>query len=249
LRRTARLDPNQRPPNDVMDDPERPDAPPETQAVDGEFALQVTARLRAAFARSRHPMLIADDERRWVSGNVAACELLGLAQEAVAWHTMDDFTPLSERALLKQQWAEFLASGEAGGHYQLYVPDRQPFPVEFGAIANVLPGRHLALFIPADEGSAEAITTSTRVGEWRALMAVRQGRLPLTKREREVMTLAAAGAQSGDMAERLVLSPETIKSHMQNAMAKLGAHTRAHAVAIALVTGQIAWSDDSLPSG
>ena len=121
--------------------------------------------------------------------------------------------------------------------------------MEFGAIANVLPGRHLALFISPAEGSAEGITTSTRVGEWRALMAVREARLPLTKREREVMTLAAAGGQSGDMAERLVLSPETIKSHIQNAMGKLGAHTRAHAVAIALVTGQIAWSDDSLPSG
>ena len=232
-----------------MDDPERPDAPPKTRAFDEEFDLQVAARLRAAFARSRHPMLIADDERRWVSGNAAACELLGLAQEAVSWHTMDDFTPLSERPRLKQQWAEFLASGEAGGQYQLYVPDRQPFPVEFGAIANVLPSRHLALFIRPDEGSAEGITASTRVGEWRALMAVRKGRLPLTKREREIMTLAAAGGQSGDMAERLYLSPETIKSHIQNAMGKLGAHTRAHAVAIALVTGQIAWSDDSLPSG
>jgi DNA-binding CsgD family transcriptional regulator len=41
------------------------------------------------------------------------------------------------------------------------------------------------------------------------------------------------------MAERLCVSPETIKSHVQNAMGKLGAHTRAHAVAIALVSGQI----------
>lgn len=231
-----------------METPGRRDVAPKAQAFDGEFDLQVAARLRAAFARSRHPMLIADDCRRWVSGNAAACELLGLAQEAVSWHTMDDFTPLSERPRLKQQWVEFLTRGEAGGRYALYVPDHEPFPVEFGAIANVLPGRHLALFIPPDEASAEEMD-ATRVGEWRALMAVREGRLPLTKREREIMALAAAGAQSGDMAERLFLSRETIKSHIQNAMGKLGAHTRAHAVAIALVTGQIAWSDDSLPSG
>jgi hypothetical protein len=44
------------------------------------------------------------------------------------------------------------------------------------------------------------------------------------------------------MAGRLFLSPETIKTHVQNAMTKLSAHTRAHAVAIALVTGQIIWS-------
>jgi hypothetical protein len=35
------------------------------------------------------------------------------------------------------------------------------------------------------------------------------------------------------------VSPETIKSHVQNAMTKLGAHTRAHAVAISLRDGQI----------
>ncbi len=67
------------------------------------------------------------------------------------------------------------------------------------------------------------------------------GRLQLTEREREVMTLVASGLQSGDIAGRLYLSPETVKSHVHNALGKLGAHTRAHAVAIALVTGQITW--------
>ena len=62
------------------------------------------------------------------------------------------------------------------------------------------------------------------------------------------MTLVASGLQSGDIAERLFLSPETVKSHVHNAMGKLGAHTRAHAVAIALVTGQIAWEIHNDPS-
>ncbi len=68
--------------------------------------------------------------------------------------------------------------------------------------------------------------------------------LPLTEREREVMTLVASGLQSVDMGEHLSLSPDTVRSHVQNAMAKLGAHTRAHAVAIALVSGQITWEND-----
>jgi DNA-binding CsgD family transcriptional regulator len=62
------------------------------------------------------------------------------------------------------------------------------------------------------------------------------------------MTLAASGGQSPDMAESMFVSQDTIKSHVQNAMTKLGAHTRAHAVAIALITGQITWSDDLPPS-
>ena len=86
----------------------------------------------------------------------------------------------------------------------------------------MLPGRHLALFIPPDEEGIWA-----REGDWRPLEATLDGRLALTKREREVMTLAASGGHSGDIGKRLVLSPETVKSHVQNAMSKLGAHTRA----------------------
>ena len=82
-----------------------------------------------------------------------------------------------------------------------------------------------------------------RVLEHEGVSVAHAGRLPLTTREREIMTLAAAGGHNSDIAARLFVSPETIKSHMQNAMSKLGAHTRAHAVAIALVTGQIALSD------
>jgi DNA-binding CsgD family transcriptional regulator len=42
------------------------------------------------------------------------------------------------------------------------------------------------------------------------------------------------------VAERLVLSSETVKTHIRNAMSKLEAKTRAHAIAIALRRGLIA---------
>lgn len=155
---------------------------------------------------------------------------------------MDDFTPPSERSKLEKQWEAFLVSGAAEGWYQLYIPDRGRVPVEFSATANVLPARHLSVFIPPDETSGERSGhTLAREATWTPIVPKGSGRLPLTEREREVMTLVASGLQGADMAERLFLSPETIKSHVQNAMGKLGAHTRAHAVAIALVTEQITW--------
>ena len=64
-------------------------------------------------------------------------------------------------------------------------------------------------------------------------------RLALTEREREVLGFVAGGLTGAEIAERLVLSPETVKSHVHNAMAKLGARTRAHAVAIAMSGGPI----------
>jgi DNA-binding NarL/FixJ family response regulator len=56
-------------------------------------------------------------------------------------------------------------------------------------------------------------------------------------RELEVLGMIAAGYQTADIAERLVLSTETIKSHVQNVLLKFGAHTRAEAVAIAVRAG------------
>ena len=65
-------------------------------------------------------------------------------------------------------------------------------------------------------------------------------RMPsLSKREREIMDLLAQGLTGEDVAERLVLSSETVKTHIRNAMSKLEAHTRVHAVAIALREGYI----------
>jgi len=64
--------------------------------AESRFGPEAVIRLRA-FERSQHPMLIADDRRRWVTGNAAACHLLRVAREEIPWRTMDDFTPPGER--------------------------------------------------------------------------------------------------------------------------------------------------------
>ena len=59
-------------------------------------------------------------------------------------------------------------------------------------------------------------------------------RVPLTRREREILGSLAEGMSGAQIAEQLVLSPETVRTHVRNAMAKLGASTRSQAVALAL---------------
>ena len=61
----------------------------------------------------------------------------------------------------------------------------------------------------------------------------------LTARELEIMQLAADGLTGRRIAARLVLSPATVKTHLANAYAKLGAPDRASAVANALRHGLI----------
>ncbi|MEA2294176.1 MAG: hypothetical protein QOE86_1815 [Solirubrobacteraceae bacterium] len=64
-------------------------------------------------------------------------------------------------------------------------------------------------------------------------------RSSLSTREREIIGLLAGGLTGDEVADRLFLSAETVKTHIRNAMSKLEARNRVHAIAIALRDGLI----------
>jgi DNA-binding CsgD family transcriptional regulator len=55
----------------------------------------------------------------------------------------------------------------------------------------------------------------------------------LTAREREVLELIAVGHSSREIADMLIISNNTVKTHVNSVLNKLGAETRAQAVAVA----------------
>jgi DNA-binding NarL/FixJ family response regulator len=61
----------------------------------------------------------------------------------------------------------------------------------------------------------------------------------LTMREREVMRLVAGGLSNANIAERLVISPLTAKTHVARILTKLNCHDRAQLVALAYETGLV----------
>jgi DNA-binding NarL/FixJ family response regulator len=61
----------------------------------------------------------------------------------------------------------------------------------------------------------------------------------LSKREREVLQLLANGMTGAYVSTHLTLSPETVRTHIRNAMRRLGARTRVHAVTIAVARREI----------
>ncbi len=71
----------------------------------------------------------------------------------------------------------------------------------------------------------------------------------LTAREREVVALVAAGLSNDEIADRLVVSPLTAKTHVSRAMIKLGARDRAQLVVIAYSTGLADPSGIAPPAG
>ena len=62
----------------------------------------------------------------------------------------------------------------------------------------------------------------------------------LTAREREILELVAEGANNRVIAARLAISRHTVKFHVASILAKLGAGSRAEAVALALRAGLLA---------
>jgi len=59
----------------------------------------------------------------------------------------------------------------------------------------------------------------------------------LTRREREVLALLAQGADNDGIAQHLVISPETARTHVQNVLGKLRVHSRLEAAAFVTQNG------------
>jgi DNA-binding NarL/FixJ family response regulator len=121
-------------------------------------------------------------------------------------------------------------------------PERIVDAIRAGAVAWVRKDESLEHLLCVVRGAARGETWLPRaeVGHvLRLLMAERQLQqdndqllAALTPRERDVLTCLAEGAGRREVAERLHLSANTVRTHLQNLMAKLGVHSTLEAVAI-----------------
>jgi DNA-binding NarL/FixJ family response regulator len=89
---------------------------------------------------------------------------------------------------------------------------------------------------PARPAGARAARARTP-GPARVPGPTHPGLAALTEREREVVTLVAAGLSNDEIASRLVVSPLTAKTHVSRAMTKVGARDRAQLVVFAYEHG------------
>jgi PAS domain S-box-containing protein len=188
-------------------------------------------------------ILVVDDQRRCLEANLAACRMLGLPRRAALGRNVDDFLASGMRKRLDHVWRAFREGGGHAGPFELSSQAAEVHEINISVVANVLPGRHLLILSatraqpeveervePPVQGRSGAIVNSS---------GPRFGRGGPTAREREILGLLAAGATDEQIAQMLGLSPATVQTHVRNAKAKLGARTRAQAVAMALQHGMI----------
>jgi DNA-binding CsgD family transcriptional regulator len=172
-------------------------------------------------------MVIANDDRRYVAANRAACLLLRLTEDEICKLKIDDLTPPENRSQIGPMWEAFMRDGVQGGTFELMMPDETRLEVDYSATASVEPGWHLSiLMFPPGKGAQHlpATTGAERV---------------LTRREREVLGMVAMGRGSSWIAAELGVSAATVETHVRHCLEKLGARNRAHAIALGLRGGEI----------
>jgi DNA-binding NarL/FixJ family response regulator len=158
-----------------------------------------------AMAERRRPDVVIMDIRMPGMDGLEATKLLSKKAPEIA---VLIFTAYSERSLLGRG----LESGAKG-----YILKEAPHGTLLRAIEKVAAG----------EGYIDpALMPAFLPGRDRDEM--------LTAREREILQLLADGMSNSDVASKLFISQETVKSHVRHILTKLEADTRTQAVAIAL---------------
>jgi DNA-binding CsgD family transcriptional regulator len=182
-------------------------------------------------------MGLVDRNRCYVDINDAAVELYQYPREeaigSVAGRTAVDADPGTGDA----EWEQLLRTNELYGDRVVTHANGTLIHVSFAAHATTVVGRWLALFVVlsthAEPDGPELIGATEIDG-------ADDRRSQLTAREREVVRLVALGAGTRQIAGELCVSPDTVRSHIRNAMGKTNSHTRAQLVAITLANGLIA---------
>ena len=160
-------------------------------------------------AKRRRPDVVILDVRMPVMDGLAAAK--AIAAEVPETSVLM-FTAFAERSLLTRG----LEAGAKG-----YILKEAPHQTLVRAIQKVADG----------DGYVDPALMPALLSKERENM--------LTAREREILQLLADGMSNADVAGKLYISQETVKSHVRHILSKLEADTRTHAVAIALRTSII----------
>jgi PAS domain S-box-containing protein len=178
-----------------------------------------------AFRQSRNGMVLVDDARRHVDANGAYLKLLGRRKDAVLGRPVWDFVA-DGPVMSRREWAAALAVKSFTGEAVLIAADGSRVGVQWGATTEVVTGRRLVLVV--------ALSTSRWGRRFRRDVDEDAPVAALSKREREIVRLVAAGSTGPEIADELRLAPDTVRTHVRNAMTKTGARSRAHLVAKAI---------------
>ena len=182
----------------------------------------------AAFRDSRNAMCLADDARRIVDVNGACLHLLGYRRANVVDRPMYEFVA-GDPLMTPRQWAAALGRRRFTGEGRWCARTGRRCVSSGAPQQRMVTGRRLVLVV--------ALSISGRGRGLRLAEASDAGRAALSDRQREIVRLVALGRTSPEIADELQISHNTVRTHLRNAMKRVGARSRAQLVAKALGEG------------
>lgn len=183
----------------------------------------------SAFMRSRNAMVLADAQRTQVDVNAAYAKLLHRRRSSLIGRPLWEFVHAGP-LVTQEEWLELLRRDEFAGDAVMELPDGSTVKVHWGCHPELVTGRRLVLFV--------ALGTSMAGRHVRRQVDEQSGNgNALSARELEIVRLIARGETGPEIAEQLHITHNTVRTHVNNAMLKTGARSRAHLVAKALGGG------------
>jgi len=189
-----------------------------------------SALFSTAFKQSRNAMVLLDEGRRHVDANGAYLRLLGYRREALIGRPVYSLVAGGPIAS-PNEWAAALRAGHFTGEADLLCADGTTVAVQWAATTEIVTGRRLVLFV--------ALSTSRWGRRFRREIPSLTEPGTLSEREREIVRLVALGRTGPEIADELGIAHDTVRTHVRNAMTKVGARSRAQLVAKALGDGLV----------
>jgi len=175
-------------------------------------------------------MVLADARRLQVDVNSAYAQLLGRRPSELIGRPLYEFVeggPL----LSPEEWRDLMLKDEVAGDVGMKLPSGEVVLVHWAGHPELVTGRQLVLFV--------ALTTFRSGRHFRRQVEQPENDSVLSDRELEIARLVALGESGPEIADKLHITHNTVRTHVRNAMTKTGARSRAHLVAKAMGQGLV----------
>jgi PAS domain S-box-containing protein len=175
-----------------------------------------------AFARSANPMTLMTSDWRYVAVNRAYTFLTSYAREDLVGRSAELVLAPEELRSLDREWRELERVGHVEGERMIVTADGEWVPVQYARRSVDIDGQRLVLsvVIAASDDPVRARASPN----WQASL--------LSPRELEIVGHVAGGERAREIAEDLGIAESTVKTHLRNAMRKVGAKSQAQLVAL-----------------
>jgi two-component system response regulator DesR len=192
-------------------------------------------------------VLVVDDHDVVQWGFRLLLERQPWVERCLAARDAEEALSLAERARPHVALVDLFLGGQSGAEVCAEIRARSPgtMVLLISGAGTISPTAARAAgasgFVSKDWGAPDVVKAVRMIGLGMDVFEPAQpAQTPLSAREREVVTLIAGGATNREIAERLFLSPHTVKEYASGIYSKLGVRNRAEAVRRAQRLGLIA---------